>query len=325
MFVDLLSGSANVLYERLLASSGCPPQELADAGPALDELRDLGLVWQEEAASSEASVVKAVSPAAALGRLLLRRQTELAELYQDLLAQYARWEEMMRDDPCFAQRTMTVEGLDLLTGPAVAAAERNLVAAARHECLELAPDAPAAAVDNGGAKGSSGAAGVPLSAGAGDAVRRRVVCTPARLDAARAAGCLDGARREWFRVLPSLPLRLLVCDGTALLRHGPDGGQAVVFRAPCVVAGLREYAELLWARATRVRPDEPVPAGLTPTSARVLRLLAAGFTDQAVAASLGISTRSVRRHVETLEQQAGAANRLTLGIAAVRNGWLRRT
>jgi DNA-binding NarL/FixJ family response regulator len=54
----------------------------------------------------------------------------------------------------------------------------------------------------------------------------------------------------------------------------------------------------------------------------ILRLAAAGLKDDAIARALGRSSRWVRRHFEALEERLGATNRLTLGIAAARRGWV---
>ncbi len=46
------------------------------------------------------------------------------------------------------------------------------------------------------------------------------------------------------------------------------------------------------------------------------------MTDAAVARHLGISERTVRRHVGALLETLGASNRVTLAVTAVRDGWV---
>jgi hypothetical protein len=75
----LLSASAEQLYARLLAHESVPGAELAAEHLALAELLDAGL------AAESAQQVRAVSPAAALGRLLVRRQREAMEAQHGLL------------------------------------------------------------------------------------------------------------------------------------------------------------------------------------------------------------------------------------------------
>ena len=92
----------------------------------------------------------------------------------------------------------------------------------------------------------------------------------------------------------------------------------MLVRSPVLVSMLADYFELLWSRAT------PLDGGgvLTGVQRRILRLAAVGFKDEAIARNLGLSSRSVRRHMEKLATRSGASNRLTLGIAAARLGWV---
>ena len=62
----------------------------------------------------------------------------------------------------------------------------------------------------------------------------------------------------------------------------------------------------------------PVPS---PLDRQILALLLTGLTDQAVAAQLGISLRTVQRRVRRLEDLAGVRTRMQLGWYAARNGW----
>ncbi|MFG2054009.1 hypothetical protein ACGFI9_08235 [Micromonospora sp. NPDC048930] len=113
-------------------------------------------------------------------------------------------------------------------------------------------------------------------------------------------------------------MQLTVADGAALVGLASTRGEAVLVRSPALVDALVDYFELLWRRAV---PVEPL-AGGGPSNVQlqVLRLAAAGLKDEAIGRSLGRSTRWVRRHMESLEDLLGATNRLTLGIAAARQG-----
>ncbi len=46
------------------------------------------------------------------------------------------------------------------------------------------------------------------------------------------------------------------------------------------------------------------------------------MTDGAIARHLGISERTVRRHVGALQERLQASNRVTLATTAVREGWV---
>jgi DNA-binding CsgD family transcriptional regulator len=123
------------------------------------------------------------------------------------------------------------------------------------------------------------------------------------------------------RVYPELPMKMvLVDDRAALLPLGPTGMEgALLVRAPVIVAALRGYFELLWAASV---PVEGEAAKLPPELDQVLRLILTGMTDAAIARHLGISERTVRRHVGALQEALHANNRVTLAAAAVREGWV---
>jgi DNA-binding NarL/FixJ family response regulator len=60
---------------------------------------------------------------------------------------------------------------------------------------------------------------------------------------------------------------------------------------------------------------------LTALDRKILTLLLAGLTDQAVAAQLGLSLRTLQRRLRQLMDQTGAESRLQLGWHAARHGW----
>lgn len=111
---------------------------------------------------------------------------------------------------------------------------------------------------------------------------------------------------------------VLVDEQAALLPLGRTGMEgAMLVRAPVVVAALRGYFELLWSRAV---PVEGESADLSAEQGSVLRLVLTGMTDAAIARHLGVSERTVRRHVGTLLDRFGVTNRVALAAAAVREG-----
>lgn len=62
--------------------------------------------------------------------------------------------------------------------------------------------------------------------------------------------------------------------------------------------------------------------GPSPLQRMLLRLLAAGMTDEAAATRLGVSPRTVRRYVADLMEALSATSRFQVGVLAARNGWL---
>jgi DNA-binding CsgD family transcriptional regulator len=125
-------------------------------------------------------------------------------------------------------------------------------------------------------------------------------------------------RRSAQRDVADLPMRMVLVDHrAALLSLDPEA--AVLLRSPALVAALHTYFDLLWERAIRLDGED---TGLSETLHQVLRLLVTGMTDVAIARRLGISERTVRRHVVALQQRLQAGNRVALAAAAVRQGWV---
>ncbi|MFE6236003.1 LuxR C-terminal-related transcriptional regulator [Cellulosimicrobium sp. NPDC057862] len=119
------------------------------------------------------------------------------------------------------------------------------------------------------------------------------------------------------RVAPALPLSLVALDDTVVLVARPDRTRAVTDRD--AVLALRALAESEWDRA-RAADD-----ALAPSEDTLLRLLAEGKTDTAVAARLGVSPRTVRRHAAGLMGRLGATSRFEAGARAAQRGWIRMT
>jgi DNA-binding NarL/FixJ family response regulator len=83
--------------------------------------------------------------------------------------------------------------------------------------------------------------------------------------------------------------------------------------------------DMVWASARELLPatglaDRPTD-GIDEMDARLLTLLLAGLTDQAIAGQLGISARTVQRRVSALMARAQVATRFALGHEAARRGW----
>lgn len=65
----------------------------------------------------------------------------------------------------------------------------------------------------------------------------------------------------------------------------------------------------------------PAPT-LSSTDRRLLSLLVAGVTDKAIASQMGLSRRTVQRHIQQLMTFAGAATRMQLAWQAARRDWV---
>jgi DNA-binding CsgD family transcriptional regulator/sugar-specific transcriptional regulator TrmB len=152
---------------------------------------------------------------------------------------------------------------------------------------------------------------------------------------------------EQARIVPALPLKLVIADRSiALLSLSLDGirTDALVTESPPLIALLHGVFEAAWARALPLTSTLPPPVGppidlprdpaaASPAPGRasapptreqqaILALIGAGLTDDAIAARLGISVRSLRRRSQRLMADLGAANRFQLGVEAARRGWV---
>ncbi|HEU5469670.1 MAG TPA: helix-turn-helix transcriptional regulator [Actinophytocola sp.] len=154
-------------------------------------------------------------------------------------------------------------------------------------------------------------------------VRFRNIYTRAALEVTGAQDMLRTSLDAGWqcRVCPELPMKMVLVDErAALLPLGPTGMEgALLVRAPVITAAFRTYFELLWNRSVSM---DGKPSRFPPEQDQVLRLVLTGMTDTAIARHLGISERTVRRHVGALLEIFGASNRVTLAVAAVRDGWV---
>jgi DNA-binding CsgD family transcriptional regulator/sugar-specific transcriptional regulator TrmB len=141
----------------------------------------------------------------------------------------------------------------------------------------------------------------------------------------------DGIRSgEQARVLPGVPLRALIVDDRLAVLPAKSGRMLseglLLVRPGNLLLALSTLFELLWERAVPLRFSDAGaagPDGGTEDLDRViLRLLAVGLTDQAIARQLNLSQRTVQRHVATLMTRLGARTRLQAGVQGIRQGWL---
>jgi DNA-binding CsgD family transcriptional regulator len=152
------------------------------------------------------------------------------------------------------------------------------------------------------------------------------------------------AAGEQARLAPDVPIKLAIADRTLALLPlawaeaasptqpvGTGPGQrfqdAAVLVHPCgLLDALVALFESVWAQAVPLVPDErdgaAAPVDISEDDRRLLALLAAGLTDEAAGARLGMSRRTVVRRVQHLMALCGARSRLQLGWRARDRGWL---
>ncbi|MEU5725355.1 transcriptional regulator TrmB [Micromonospora sp. NPDC047738] len=169
-------------------------------------------------------------------------------------------------------------------------------------------------------------------------VRYRVVVDRAVLaEPGVVAETIDSLRRGVeVRVAESLPIKLMLADAELglvplTITPGDEPGAVVLHRAGLLTA-MDALFEIVWRGAHPLDVsafgelttedaqgvDFPAPTGL---DRRILALLLAGLTDQAVASQLDLSLRTLQRRLRYLMDLAGVQSRMQLGWYAARHNW----
>jgi DNA-binding CsgD family transcriptional regulator len=122
------------------------------------------------------------------------------------------------------------------------------------------------------------------------------------------------------------PIRMLIYDRETAIVDAPHDAEigAIVVRDRLLAGPLADLFDYCWMTASAV--DDVLrstdDSGLTDQQRAVLRLLATGAKDEAIARSLGVSVRTVTRIVAELTGELGATSRFQAGVLAARLGWL---
>lgn len=139
------------------------------------------------------------------------------------------------------------------------------------------------------------------------------------------------AHGEQARVT-DVPVKLVLTDRPMALlplQHEPtDVETSLVVHDSVLLDALSALFEMYWDRAIPLQVrnghaqlpdtgDEP-----TDLDRDLLPLLAAGFTDQAIAGQLGCNERTVRRYLKDMMHRLDAVTRFQAGYQAIRRGWL---
>ena len=90
--------------------------------------------------------------------------------------------------------------------------------------------------------------------------------------------------------------------------------------AQAIAAALGDEVVAPAAGAPPAAAGRAAPPGLTPREVEVLRLLARGAGDRAIAAELSISPKTVGVHVSSILAKTGCANRTAAAAFAVGRG-----
>lgn len=129
------------------------------------------------------------------------------------------------------------------------------------------------------------------------------------------------------RTAPTMPGLMLIFDRrTAVLPIDPASPNLGVLCTTevAIVRAVISFFEVVWNTAVPLQlPAEGDTAtGLTPLRRQILTMLGQGLTDDAVAARLAVSGRTVRRQVALIMERLDASSRFEAGLKAAQRGWI---
>ncbi|WP_165914521.1 LuxR family transcriptional regulator [Streptomyces sp. AcE210] len=159
-------------------------------------------------------------------------------------------------------------------------------------------------------------------------VRYRTVYDSAALDEpfALAIAQHSVSLGEEARVIGDLPLKLLLMDrstGFVPLQTDNPAAGSVILRPSPLLDALIALFEGVWAKAVPLGPPAlpQGPTELDERSRQIVLLLSGGLKDESIARVLGVSRRTVQKHVSSIMETLGAKTRFQAALLARERGW----
>jgi len=324
LFEGLVPAEVIEAYDRLLARDGCAKdqaEELVGSTGLVRALTDRGMAHVLPHTPADPAMLRPASPDLALQGVLAGHQNRLAQDQELLVDGHRRLADAQARfgigmNGRFPEHLVSVVS-DRVQISELSAALANTARRDWMTLENLHTDMPV----------TKDFAQLPLPA-FGGRVRCRSIYDASAMEfpVARRVinACADAG--EQARLLPRVPMKMKLADyTTAMLPLTATGtAGALVVRAPVIISALREYFEMLWDRATPLKPERgAVSAGrLTPAQQAVLELMAEGLNDGAIAHRAGLSITTVRRHIVAIMRRLDVSSRFAAGAAAQRKGWI---
>ncbi|MFB8243350.1 LuxR C-terminal-related transcriptional regulator [Kitasatospora purpeofusca] len=298
----------------LAASLGLPQDEIRRS---LDRLSTLALI---RPSYDRAGELRAVSPEVGLELLMARQQAELAAQQLRIEASRSAAAQLIAE---YADLTPAVghPGVEQLVGldeirDRMAAMAREL----RTEVMTFAP--------GGGQRQAAIEAAKPQDRALLErGIRMRTVYlnsvrnSQPTLEYVTWLAELGGE----VRTAAELPTRMIIFDRARALipvSIEDSAAGAVVLTGNGTLTALCALFENIWSAAQPLGGAARDASGLNPQEAAVVRLLAQGLTDDAIAKRLAVSSRTARRLATELMERLEARSRFEFGVRAVQQGWL---
>jgi DNA-binding CsgD family transcriptional regulator/predicted DNA-binding transcriptional regulator len=315
-----LTAEADAVYRTMLGRRDWRVQDIArhleltetQVRAALDRLAECGLLH------SGNSGLSVVHPSTGLTALLAQAEAEVDARRHQLEATRAAIAAIAAEHSMGAERDFItrLEGIGVVRDRL-----RELAAQVQHECISFNPNV----AQTPDAKQAS----KPLNQ---ELLERGVGIRCVYQDSFRNDPDLVAYTR-WLtsfggraRTVPAVPMMMVIFDRTvALLPLDPADSSrgAVEVNSPALLAALTTLFEQVWSIGTDFGKAPPADAAdLDPSQLHLLRLLAAGQTDEAAARSLGVSLSTVRRMMAVLMDRLAARSRFQAGVHASQKGWL---
>ncbi|MCW3814329.1 LuxR C-terminal-related transcriptional regulator [Micromonospora sp. DR5-3] len=152
-------------------------------------------------------------------------------------------------------------------------------------------------------------------------IRFRVMCDPVDLPQ-QLADEFAALRGLEARLHPDVPFRGIIADrkiAVIMMDREPQNVSAIVLRPSPLLDGLVLLFDACWSRAVPLGADAVTLEG---QALQVLKLLAAGLKDEAIARQLNTTTRTVRRRVQEVLTALHVKSRFHAGVEASRRGWV---
>jgi DNA-binding CsgD family transcriptional regulator len=324
LFEGLVPDDVVEAYNRLLSHDGCAKDQaeaLVGSTGLVQALTDTGMAHVQPHSPANPAWLRPASPDLALQGVLAGHQNRLARDQELLLEGQRRLADAQAQFGTWMNARFPEHLVSVVSDRAkISELSASLVNTARKDWMtldNLSTEMPL----------TEDFAQPPLPAFGGQ-VRCRSIYHAAAMDDPVAGRIIQtcAAAGEQVRLLPRVPMKMKLADQTtAMLPLTPSGtAGALVIRAPVILASLREYFEMLWDRATPLKPKRPAASASRLTSAQqaVLELMAEGLHDAAIARRTGMSMTTVRRHITAIMTRLDVTSRFAAGAAAQRHGWI---
>ncbi len=284
------------------------------------ELMQLHGAWQDASEEADRAFEQLSLPANQAVVEAVYRQAELHRLRGEFARAEAAYREATRrgrrPEPGLALLRFAQGRLDAAAAAIRRALDETPVRTARPALLDPYVDIAIASGDFDAARAATaeladiaGASGAPLLQAM--AARSEGALRLADGDARSALGPLRRAHATWQSLdAPYEAARARVLVGIACRKVGDeDGAEMELDSARRVFAELGARPDLDRLAALERRSGPASPTSLTARELEVLRLLASGRTNRAIAADLFISEKTVARHVANIFNKLGLSSR----------------